>query len=64
MQCKATFRALDIAGLEYTAIDITEDAAAYEHILGLGYLQAPVVVVGETSFAGYRPDRIKALAAA
>jgi hypothetical protein len=27
------------------------------------YLQAPVVVTGDTHFSGFRPDRLKALAA-
>ncbi len=33
-------------------------------IQGLGYPQAPVVVAGEAPWAGVRPDRIKAVAAA
>jgi len=31
---------------------------------GLGYQQAPVVVAGEDHWSGFRPDRIKAVAAA
>lgn len=65
VHCAATFRALDNDGLEYTAIDITENSAAREHVLGLGYLQAPVVVVDESAhWSGFRPDHIKALTAA
>lgn len=65
VQCTGTYRALDKAGIPYTAVDITEDAEAREYVLTLGYLQAPVVVVngGEDHWSGLRPDRIKALAA-
>ncbi|GLY17155.1 NrdH-redoxin [Kineosporia sp. NBRC 101677] len=63
VQCDATKRALDKAGLAYEVIDITQDDTAREYVLSLGYLQAPVVVVGEEHWSGYRPDRIKALAA-
>ena len=64
VQCNATYRALDKAGITYTVIDITEDSDARDHVLALGYLQAPVIVTdtGE-HWSGYRPDRITALAA-
>jgi glutaredoxin-like protein NrdH len=29
--------------------------------MALGYLQAPVVIAGDEHWAGFRPDRIKAL---
>jgi glutaredoxin-like protein NrdH len=64
VQCNATFRALDNAGIRYTAVDITEDTDAREYVLSLGYLQAPVVVTTDTHWSGFRPDRIKPLAAA
>lgn len=48
----------------YVAIDITEDSEARDYVLALGYLQAPVVVVGGEHWSGFRPDRIKALQAA
>jgi glutaredoxin-like protein NrdH len=32
--------------------------------MALGYLQAPVVVVGNDHWSGFRPDRIRALAGA
>jgi glutaredoxin-like protein NrdH len=62
-QCNATYRALDGAGLEYTVVDMTQDAEALDYVMGLGHLQAPVVVAGEASWSGFRPDRIKQLAA-
>ncbi|WP_345189083.1 glutaredoxin domain-containing protein, partial [Microbacterium panaciterrae] len=47
VQCNATYRALDAKGIEYEIHDVSEDAAALEHVKSLGYLQAPVVVTDE-----------------
>ena len=62
-QCDATYRALDKQGLDYRKIDVTEDAEALDFIKGLGYQQAPVVMAGADHWSGFRPDRIKAIAA-
>ncbi|GAA1016571.1 redoxin NrdH [Nocardiopsis tropica] len=65
VQCTATYRALDKAGIEYTSVDISVDADARDYVLALGYLQAPVVVIdGGDHWSGFRPDRIKTLQAA
>ena len=64
VQCSATRRALDKAGLVYGAVDISLDAEALEQVTSLGYAQAPVVVAGEEHWSGFRPDKIKALALA
>lgn len=63
VQCGATIKALDKAGLAYTLIDITADADARDYVMALGHLQAPVVVTDTDHWAGFRPDRIKNLAA-
>lgn len=64
VQCNATYKALDKQGLPYDVVDISEDRAARDYVLSLGYLQAPVVVVdGSYHWSGFRPDRIRALAA-
>ncbi|MGI9163708.1 MAG: redoxin NrdH [Mycobacterium sp.] len=62
VQCNATYKALDNAGLDYEIIDITEVPEARDYVMALGYLQAPVVVVDGEHWSGFRPDRIKALA--
>lgn len=64
VQCNATKRALDKQGLDYETVDLTEDVNALDHIKGLGFQQAPVVFAGDDSWSGFRPDKIKALAAA
>lgn len=58
VQCTATTRALDARGLDYSVIDLTEDAEAMERVTALGYRQAPVVIAGEAHWAGFRPDMI------
>ncbi|KAB1647319.1 MULTISPECIES: glutaredoxin-like protein NrdH [unclassified Pseudoclavibacter] len=63
VQCNATYRALDKRGIDYTVVDITEDAAALAQVKELGYMQAPVVVTDGGHWSGFRPDKIDALAA-
>ncbi|MFC2473935.1 MAG: glutaredoxin-like protein NrdH [Actinomyces sp.] len=64
VQCSATYRALDKAGLVYRTVDVALDVEALEQVRTLGYAQAPVVVAGEDHWSGFRPDKIKALAIA
>lgn len=61
VQCNATYKALDKQGLDYETVDISTDDAARDLVMALGYLQAPVVIVGDDHWSGFRPDRIKAL---
>lgn len=61
VQCNATKKALDRAGLDYALVDISMDDAARDYVMALGYLQAPVVVADGDHWSGFRPDRIKAL---
>ena len=62
VQCTATYRAMDKAGLSYETVDISLDAQALEQVKSLGYAQAPVVVAGEDHWSGFRPDKINSLA--
>lgn len=63
VQCNMTYKALDKAGLEYDVVDISQDDEARDYVMALGYLQAPVVVAGDDHWSGFRPERIKSLAA-
>ncbi|CAB0564088.1 glutaredoxin-like protein NrdH [Corynebacterium diphtheriae bv. mitis] len=63
VQCNATKKALDRAGLDYTLVDISVDDRARDYVMGLGYLQAPVVEVNGEHWSGFRPERISSLAA-
>jgi len=61
VQCNATYRALDKKGIAYQSVDITEDPAALERLLSLGYQQAPVVITDADHWSGFRPDKIAAI---
>lgn len=63
VQCNATKKALDRAGLDYDLIDVSVDTEARDYIMALGYLQAPVVEVDGEHWSGFRPDRIRGLSA-
>lgn len=62
VQCTATTRALDRKGLTYSIVDLSEDTEAYARVTEMGYRQVPVVVAGDSHWAGFRPDMIGALA--
>lgn len=63
-QCTATKRSLDRSRVPYDSVDVTADPAARETVLALGYTTLPVVVGDDGQhWAGFRPDRITALAA-
>lgn len=64
VQCTATYRALDKAGITYRIIDVTQDPASLDYISeDLGYRQAPVVVVTDQDhWSGFRPDHINRIA--
>jgi glutaredoxin-like protein NrdH len=61
LQCRATIRALESSGGDFTTVDLTTDAQARDFVMSLGHLQAPVVVCGTMHWGGFRPDRIAEL---
>jgi len=63
VQCTMTKKQLDKQGVEHDTVDVTKDPEAHAYVTGLGYKQAPVVVVGdgEDHWAGFRPDRLRGL---
>jgi glutaredoxin-like protein NrdH len=54
---------MDRIGVEYKTVDITQDEAALEMILGMGFQSAPVVISDAGNWAGFQPDKINLLAA-
>lgn len=66
-QCTATKRFLDNRDVRYDVIDVSQDTDALTFIKGLGYTQAPVVVIFNEDdevvqeFSGFRPDLISAM---
>lgn len=68
VQCNMTKKKLESLGLNYRTIDVTEDEQALEFVKGMGYLAAPVVVIGfdhptmgGQHWAGYQPDKLSAI---
>jgi len=61
VQCTATYRALDGAGIEYTIVDLAETPDAMQFVKDLGYMQAPVIVTDTEHWSGFRPDKLSAL---
>lgn len=62
VQCNATYRALETKGIEFEVVDMSKDCKALDRVRALGYMQAPVVVVGDDHWSGFRPDKIEELA--
>ena len=56
VQCTATYRALDKAGIRYEIAELTE--VLLTRFKDEGHMQAPVVVAGDLVFSGFRPDLI------
>jgi glutaredoxin-like protein NrdH len=63
VQCDMTKRYMDKNGIEYTTVDITQDQAALDMIVGMGFASAPVVISHVGSWAGFQPDKLNLLAA-
>ena len=61
VQCDATKRALNKAGVPYDVVDITEDADALAKVKSLGFAEAPVVITDGDQWSGFRPDKVKAI---
>lgn len=61
-QCDATKKYLTKMDVEYTEIDISQDEAARQEVLDMGYKQTPVVKSGDVHFSGFRIDKLREIA--
>lgn len=61
-QCDATKKYLTKMDVEYTEIDISQDEAARQEVLDMGYQQTPVVKSGDVHFSGFRIDKLREIA--
>jgi glutaredoxin-like protein NrdH len=61
IQCVATKKELDRVGVDYSVVDLTQDPAAFEKVIGWGYMQAPVVETANSHWSGFKPELIAAL---
>jgi glutaredoxin-like protein NrdH len=61
VQCEQTKKLLAKNDLEFDTVDITQDADAYDKVVAMGFLAAPVVVTDDDSWAGFQPEKINGL---
>lgn len=61
VQCQATKRRLDAAGVPYTVTDLSSDPQMIEEMRAAGFTSVPIVEYDQERFSGYQVDRIKAL---
>lgn len=61
VQCDMTKRLMTREGIEYTEINLEQDADAMTRVKEMGYLAAPVIVAGSEHWSGFRPERVKGL---
>ena len=59
--CEQTKRFLTVKGIEFEAKMISESPEVFSLIDERGYSSAPVVVVGEDSWSGFRLDKLNSL---
>lgn len=61
-QCEQTKRFLTLKEVPFETVDITQDADAFDFVVGLGYKSVPVVVNGDDHWSGFRLEKLNALA--
>lgn len=64
VQCHATKRAMESRGLAFEMVNVDHVPEAADELRAMGFRQLPVVVAGETTWSGFRPDMINRLHAA
>jgi glutaredoxin-like protein NrdH len=62
VQCDMTKRMMKRNGIEFTEVDLSQNPEALEMVQGLGYQAAPVVIAGDKSWSGFKPDLVNSLA--
>lgn len=60
-QCTQTTRDMDILGIDYKIIDITEDGVLRNQLISEGHRSAPIVKTNTHVWSGYNQDKIKGL---
>lgn len=62
VQCHATKRAMESRGVQFEMVNVDLVPDAADTLRAQGFRQLPVVVAGETSWSGFRPDMINRIA--
>ncbi|MHA3903657.1 glutaredoxin family protein [Castellaniella sp. WN] len=60
-QCELTKRDMDILGIEYETVDLTQRQDQLERLIDLGHRSAPVVETDRGTWSGYDQEKIKGL---
>lgn len=60
-QCDLTKRDMDILGIAYETVDLTQRQDQLERLIGLGHRSAPVVETCRELWSGYDQEKIKSL---
>ena len=63
VQCHATKRAMENRGFDFEMINVDHVPEAAEALRAQGFRQLPVVIAGDLSWSGFRPDMINRLSA-
>ncbi|MBC6556369.1 glutaredoxin-like protein NrdH [Citrobacter braakii] len=61
IQCHATKKAMESRGLDFEMVNVDLQPDQADSLRAQGFRQLPVVVAGETSWSGFRPDMINRL---
>lgn len=64
VQCHATKRAMESRGVEFDMVNVDLVPDAADTLRAQGFRQLPVVIAGDTSWSGFRPDMINRLGSA
>lgn len=60
-QCELTKRDMDILGIDYQTVDISQAQDQLEKLAAMGYRSAPVVETATDIWSGYDQEKIKNL---
>lgn len=63
-QCRASVKVLTNHGAEFEYVDVSKDTAAAVEVARLGYKSLPVVVTEDEHWFGFRPGKLRQVAAA
>jgi len=63
VQCEYTEKKLSEWGVPHNTIDVTQNAAAMDHVLATGNLQMPLVEAGEDHWNGFHIEKLQRLRA-
>lgn len=58
VQCAGAYRALFKDGIDFTVVVLNNaPQEVTDYVMGLGHMQAPVIVIDGDHWSGYRPDK-------